>query len=116
MVVDDSTYNIFVLEEIISSISEAIHIDTALNGQLAIDKVSQYVEQQEGNLNGTNQNPIKPYDYIFLDIHMPVLDGYQVSIRKVSTSLDSAKVERNGIRGSDRPLTNSSRRTFSNSS
>ena len=86
MVVDDSTYNIFVLEEIIrSTLSEAIHIDTALNGQLAIDKVCQYVEQQDdqpgSNLTfGDSQKPVKPYDFIFLDIHMPVLDGYQVSI------------------------------------
>ena len=37
--VDDSTYNIFVLEELIHNIDSQIVIDTALNGQLAIDKV-----------------------------------------------------------------------------
>ena len=60
---DDSAYNLFVLQELLRNIDPDIHIDTALNGQLALDKV--LLEKE-------------PYKYIVLDLHMPVLDGFQV--------------------------------------
>ncbi|TNV85288.1 hypothetical protein FGO68_gene1251 [Halteria grandinella] len=66
--VDDSTYNLFVLQELIKSAVEGpLEIDTALNGQLALDQIERTVKNQ-GNAM---------YDFIFLDLMMPVLDGYQ---------------------------------------
>ena len=58
--VDDSAYNLFVLEELFSEICPLIKVDTALNGQIAIDKYLKY------NI----------YDYILLDLNMPVLNGF----------------------------------------
>lgn len=68
MIVDDSPYNLFVMQELVAQVSPSIKIDTALNGQLAINQV--------------NSLPLaeRAYDVIFLDIHMPILDGYQVSL------------------------------------
>ena len=37
--VDDSAYNLFVLQELLKSSEEDLEIDTALNGQIAIDLV-----------------------------------------------------------------------------
>ncbi len=58
--VDDSSYNLFVLEELIRSFVPNTTIHTALNGQLALKEIL------ENN----------HYDIIFLDLHMPVLDGF----------------------------------------
>ena len=59
LIVDDSAYNLFVMEELMGQLG--VQADTALNGQLALNKVC--ASRQV-------------YDVIFLDIHMPVLDGY----------------------------------------
>ena len=67
--VDDQPYNIFVLSSILKFINPQIVVDEAFNGHMAIEII--------------NQN--SPYDFIFMDINMPVLDGYQVSIFKVFT-------------------------------
>lgn len=39
LIVDDSVYNIYVLEELIASISANIKVDKALNGVEALEKV-----------------------------------------------------------------------------
>ena len=39
MVIDDSSYNLFVMEELIKQVDSEIMIDTALNGQLALDQI-----------------------------------------------------------------------------
>ena len=70
LIVDDSSYNIFVLEELVWSIDKDIRIDRALNGQLALTLIEERLQRDV---------PKKAtHDLIFLDIHMPVLDGYQV--------------------------------------
>lgn len=63
LIVDDSPYNIFVMRELITLISGSIQICQALNGKEAVDIVT--------------ASP--PFDIIFLDIHMPVMDGYQAA-------------------------------------
>ena len=39
LLVDDTIYNIFVLKELLSDISSDLHIDTAMNGKLALEKI-----------------------------------------------------------------------------
>lgn len=67
--VDDSAYNLITIQEIIGMIEPSCEIDTAANGQLALDQVNQG----------------KHYDLVLLDIHMPVLDGFQVSFHQFIT-------------------------------
>ncbi len=71
---DDSPYNQFIMQEILLTI-ENTHKDMikqALNGQEALD----IINSQE-NLSIDNKCI---FDIIFLDLHMPVLDGFQVSL------------------------------------
>ena len=68
MIIDDSSYNLFVMEELVHQIDPHIEIDTALNGQIALNKIKKSLPRQ---------GPL--YDVIFTDIHMPVLDGHEVS-------------------------------------
>lgn len=37
--VDDSTYNLFVLKELLLNINNNLIVDTALNGKMALDKI-----------------------------------------------------------------------------
>ena len=69
MIVDDSPYNLIVLEELIQSILEKLKqndfkIVTALNGEEAINKIKTYYKNGE------------LFDLIFLDLNMPIKDGY----------------------------------------
>jgi len=61
LVVDDSSYNLFIMEEIIKLISTVGETVTALNGEEALALIS-------GQLQ---------YDIILMDIQMPILDGFQ---------------------------------------
>ena len=61
LVVDDSSYNIFIMEEILKLISTVGETVTALNGEEALALIS-----------GQRQ-----YDIILMDIQMPILDGFQ---------------------------------------
>ena len=65
LVVDDNSYNLLVMEIILSDITEGPDIHTALNGQLAVEKV--LLSREES-----------PFNYIFMDLQMPVMDGFQV--------------------------------------
>ena len=67
--VDDSSYNLFVLKEMLKQKDPEMEIDSALNGKLALDKI----------LAKSRRMDNQAYDIIFLDLHMPVLDGYKVS-------------------------------------
>ena len=57
-------YNLFVLDMLINQFNPNIQIEQAMNGQEAVDKV---VARS------------RPFDIIFLDLHMPVLNGFKVS-------------------------------------
>ena len=54
---DDSAYNLFVIEQLINMIDPLIDVDTALNGKLAVEKVL-----------SLSNNDHKSYEFIFLDI------------------------------------------------
>jgi len=60
LLVDDNSYNLFVLREMILMV-HPLQIEEAMNGQEALDKVL-----SEG-----------PFDLIFMDLNMPVMDGIE---------------------------------------
>jgi CheY-like chemotaxis protein len=61
LVVDDQTYNVFVMKELLSNIPVVGDVQSALNGLEALEQVKEY-------------RP-KKFDIILLDLHMPVMDG-----------------------------------------
>ncbi|MBX3020316.1 MAG: response regulator [Bdellovibrionales bacterium] len=63
LLVDDSNDNLFLLKEVVQPLASTIHF--AENGLDAIEKFRQH-----------------PYDVVFMDIQMPVMDGY-TAIRKM---------------------------------
>jgi len=64
LIVDDSPYNLLVLDELLKDIPNVGKVDQALNGEIAITKVQ--------NLY---LNSYQVYDYILIDIAMPIMDG-----------------------------------------
>lgn len=74
LIVDDSPYNLFVMKEIMGSLENAasdvtFEIETAMNGQEALEVIS---------LNISKDNRMIKFDLIFIDLRMPILDGFQV--------------------------------------
>ena len=65
LIVDDSPYNLFVLEEMLQTYKKVKRIDQALNGEDAIKKILE--RKEEGKL----------YDLILLDMNMPIMDGVE---------------------------------------
>ena len=60
LIVDDNNLNIIVLKKLLEGLE--IKADTAENGKIALQKVNQ-----------------KKYELIFMDIHMPEMDGYEAT-------------------------------------
>lgn len=75
LIVDDSPYNLFVLEEVLKSVTSGnlANLTTALNGQEALKELLKPKNLGKGN--------ICKFDMMFLDLHMPVLDGFSVRAR-----------------------------------
>ena len=70
LIVDDNKINIFILKKILEDSN--IKVDIAMNGKIAVNKVKS-----------------KKYDIVFMDIHMPEMDGFQATrlIRKFNTDI-----------------------------
>ena len=62
---DDSPYNLFILEEILKSLHLDIEITRAMNGHEAIELIKEQVGQHNSQ-----------YDFVLMDLHMPVIDGF----------------------------------------
>ena len=69
LVIDDQPYNIFVLKELLSGIEFIENIESALNGEIGLEMTIQ---------NSNNPTKKCAFHYILIDLHMPVLDGFQV--------------------------------------
>ena len=62
--VDDTPNNLFVMQMLLDEISDIeIELKTALNGQLALQVVESAHQES--------------FSHIFLDLHMPIMDGYK---------------------------------------
>jgi len=68
LIADDSPYNLFVIKEMLSTMGRNIEITEALNGQQALDQVHSHQ---------------LPFDLILMDLHMPLMDGFEVSTRRI---------------------------------
>ncbi len=62
LAVDDNKLNVIVLSQLLKKIG--LETDIAYNGEEAVDKAHQ-----------------KKYDLIFMDVHMPDIDGYEATRR-----------------------------------
>ena len=64
LIVDDSFYNVYALQEIFSSFTQMCIIDKALSGDEAIFKINQRYKLNK-----------RQYNLILIDINMPVKSG-----------------------------------------
>ncbi|HOS48733.1 MAG TPA: response regulator, partial [Bacteroidia bacterium] len=62
LLVEDQPMNQMVAVDTLESLFEGISVELAENGQQAVDMAKQ-----------------KKYDLIFMDIHMPIMDGYEAT-------------------------------------
>jgi CheY-like chemotaxis protein len=63
LIVHDSSYNLFVMQELLQTIPAIKIIKTAMNGQECLDLLK--------------ENKSQSFDVVFLDIQMPIMDGMQ---------------------------------------
>lgn len=95
-IIDDDPITVFGMRKILESLVECDTIDTFVNGKLAIDEMKKRVA------NGSSIPEI-----IFLDINMPIMDGWQflmefialpiakgIRINIVTSSIDTADLEK----------------------
>jgi signal transduction histidine kinase len=75
LLVEDQPMNQMVATDTLESLFEGIFVDVASNGQIAVEMAGQ-----------------KKYDMIFMDIHMPVMDGYEATKIIRTTGNLNAKV------------------------
>lgn len=56
--------------------------DNAINAMIALKLLSKWnivTEHAKNGLEATEKSQVTKYDYILMDIHMPILDGYQAA-------------------------------------
>lgn len=82
LLVDDQPYNLFVLREILLTINPTYIVDEALNGQIALDLILS---------PNRKQGLSSVYDVIFMDLHMPVLDGYH-TMEKLNDAIQDRQI------------------------
>ncbi len=64
LLVDDSPYNLLVLNELLKSIPKVTSVKTAMNGEQALEAIER-----------------EHFNCVFMDLHMPVMDGYEAAER-----------------------------------
>ncbi len=66
LIIDDDKVNNYIAETLIKKASKTTHITVCLNGQEAIEELL-HIKEQSGKLP----------EFIFLDLTMPVMDGWK---------------------------------------
>eukprot|EP00347_Sterkiella_histriomuscorum_P019575 403341108 len=74
--VDDAPYNLLVMQQLLKQLKQVRCIQTALNGKQAIEALF-----QKENIYYSNNRAFCKFDYIFMDLHMPVMDGIQAILK-----------------------------------
>lgn len=69
LIVDDTPFNVLVLEKFIQEIEPTTNIQKAFNGKEAVGKVKEQWKIEK-----------KTFDLIFMDCNMPEMDGYEASM------------------------------------
>jgi CheY-like chemotaxis protein len=77
-IIDDDPITVFGIKKMLSMLDLADEIKTYVNGKEAIDDISRMVR---------NQQPIP--QVIFLDINMPIMDGWQFLEKFLDLSIES---------------------------
>eukprot|EP00347_Sterkiella_histriomuscorum_P000345 403376220 len=70
--VDDAPFNLLVMQKLLNKYKQVHCVQTALNGKQAIDAL-----YSNDNIYYYNNRAFSKFDYIFMDLHMPVMDGIQ---------------------------------------
>eukprot|EP00347_Sterkiella_histriomuscorum_P005547 403356194 len=84
LIVDDQIYNLIVLEMLLKQVlsEKVMEITKAQNGREALDKMLERHSKLPSSSTTKNsmnygQLNLKPFDIVFLDIQMPIMDGIQ---------------------------------------
>eukprot|EP01113_Clastostelium_recurvatum_P039013 TRINITY_DN5905_c0_g1_i1.p1 TRINITY_DN5905_c0_g1~~TRINITY_DN5905_c0_g1_i1.p1 ORF type:complete len:642 (-),score=160.34 TRINITY_DN5905_c0_g1_i1:42-1928(-) len=107
LVVDDNALNLKVASKALVRLGEGVHVDVALNGAEALQKIKDRLQHLQ--LVDTSSSPSSssslsssssssspslrktpPYDTIFMDVQMPIMDGIEAThaIRKYELSMN----------------------------
>ena len=74
LVVDDNGFNIYALQQLLSL--DGLKSDSAKNGQEAIEQIKNKLKMKR-----CRKTCVRGYPLIFMDCNMPVLDGYEATVR-----------------------------------
>ena len=75
LIVDDNVFNVMTLEMMINhSLNQ--EVDKALNGKEAVD---QFLKRAAMDPCHCHRNTPLPYQLVFMDCNMPVMDGFQAT-------------------------------------
>lgn len=70
LVIDDNVFNIMGLLSILRKVESVKLIDHVSNGQECVEKISEIIKCNQSD---------RFYDLLFMDINMPVMDGFEAS-------------------------------------
>ena len=107
LIVDDNPYNLFIMKELLQGVDASFEIKTALNGEEALKVV------MDPNYLKTTEHtaPKSVFKVVFMDLHMPVLDGFQVTSMRLILKIDDRQAEGAGSLSQGLPLRHPSDRS-----